>query len=764
MKIRHKIALLSATAIAPGSGALAQTAVVAPQPEVQAPGTSAGAQSAESAEAPAERTTLGDIVVTARKRSESAQSVPITLNAMGADALRTNGIVSLQHLEIAAPGVQLSSYSTIRPTFFIRGIGTSQVTTSVDSSVGVFVDEVYVPRMGAEQIGERDVERIEILKGPQGTLFGRNTAAGAISITSPNPTSELKGALEARVGSFRELGGTAEVSGPLSDDVGARLFLDYSRNRGYSQNLTNGNFSNGDNSFYGSVKFVYKEGASKFTLKVDYAHSKMNGEFDKSAGDSTFISLQNPALPNYLPLPDINKDYLNFDPSISRTVWRGYLRGDIPLGFADLVSLSSYYNTDQRERVESDASPLRVWSFANAESSNVYSQELRLVSNSASPLTFDGLGNWVFGLYYYNDHSNRTDWIDTYEDSLYAALGAPRTSSSFNIRIRTTSFAAYGQYDFKPLPDFTVSVGGRYTRDRKRADIDAGTDVPGLGIIPVNYSVRNVGDTWEAFDPKVTVSYKPAPEVMLYATYSQGFKSGAFQTLSPLPEFASVVARPEKVINYEVGLKSRWFDDRLQLNLAGFYDNYKNLQLQRIDGVTLPSGQTSFAVVTANAAKATVKGGEVNAILQAVPGLTLSAAYSLVIGKYENFQFSPTVDFSGNPIRNAPKHTISLAADAKHDFGGLRLTGHVDYFHKSTTYFDVAGRATQPGLIQGPYGVLNGRLAIGLPDKGWELAIVGKNLTGTKYKLMGFTLGDGGSSNFVPAPPASWQVSLRKTF
>ncbi len=761
MKIQHKIALLGAAAILPNATVLAQST---PAATAAVGGDGGQAPSPASASAPPSAGALGEIVVTAQKRSQTAQSVPITLNAVNSATLRSSGITSIQQLEVVSPGVQLTSYSTIRPNFFIRGIGTSQVTTSVDSSVGVFVDEVYVPRIGAEQIGARDVERIEILKGPQGTLFGRNTAAGAISITTPNPTDRLSGSVEARAGSFREFGGTGEVSGPISDDVGGRILIDYSRNRGYSENLTDGHYGNGDNTFYGSGKLVYREGLSKFTLKVDYSRSKMIGEFDKSSGDAPLQGLQNPAVPVYVPLPNINKEYLNFDPSIYRKVWRGYLRGDIPLGFADLVSLSSYYNTRQRERVESDGTPLNVWSFANAETSNVYSQEFRLVSNRESPLSFGGKGHWVLGVYYYNDSSNRFDWIDTFEDSVYAPLGAARTSSQFNIRIHTTSIAAYGQYDLEILPKLTVSVGGRYTRDRKRADIDAGSDVPGLGTIPNAYSVRGVGDTWQAFDPKATISYKPAREVMLYATYSQGFKSGAFQTLSPSPEFARVVAKPEKVINFEGGIKSRWFGDRLQLNVAGFYDKYQNLQLQRIEGIALPNGTTSFAVVTANAARAIVKGGEVDATLQIVPGLTASVGYSLVDGKYKDFLFSATQDFSGNPIRNAPKNTISVAADVKHDFGTFRLLGHLDYFHKSTTYFDVAGRQTQPGLIQGPYGVLNGRIAIALPDRGWELALQGRNLTNTKYKLMGFTLGDGGASNYTPAAPASWTVSIRKSF
>jgi iron complex outermembrane recepter protein len=726
---------------------------------------------------------IADIIVTAQKRSELAQDVPIALSVFDAKAIAASGARELEQIARATPGLQFTSYTATRPQIFLRGIGSGQIQSGVDGSVGVFIDEVYVPRQSAIQTGFFDVERIEVLKGPQGTLYGRNTIGGAINITTAPPAGTFEGRAEVGIGSFKGFQANATASGPLSETVSARLTAGYSRNDGYMQNLVTGKRGHGDDTIDVAGKLLI-EPSDRFSIYLIAAYNRGNlpGEYVRSAGDSPLQSLQprpgvDPGVPANFPVPiaTINPDpyseRYSLDSFTNRRVTR--LSGRLRWSNDDIQisSVTSYFRSTLDELHDSDGTALDIWSQRVLEDSKTFAQELRLQSvNESGPQA--GSIEWMIGGFFFRENVGRNDVLtfgrDTYFNlALTAAFGGNPgpLSEDYRIDIRATSLAGFAQVKWHVSDNLSLTAGGRYTNDRKRADITL-TATPAFSFVTPPYSLRDLGDSWSAFDPKLTLAFEPTTDINIYASVGRGFKSGGFQTLAPAPSVARQVFAPERVTSYEAGLKSKLFDNRVRLNLSGYYTDYSNLQVQTI--AIVPELGVP-AAVTNNAASSRIYGAEAEMDVALSARTTIGLRYAYTNAQYEKFLIALlNRDYSGQRMPRSPEHVITGLFDTSVPLGSLGSLGlHADATYTSTLLLEPRSRPgpfAAPGFKVRDYVIGNARIEYRLPDDRWRVALVVRNVFDVAYQSASLNLGDGGATIVSYGAPRTWGLSVLRTF
>ncbi|MFA7601645.1 MAG: TonB-dependent receptor [Novosphingobium sp.] len=662
----------------------------------------------------------GDIVVTANRRVQSVQDVPISISVLSKDALASSGVTNATQVQLTTPGVNIAT-GVGAPIIFVRGMGTGSLVA--EAAVGLYLDGVYLPYTAAIDTSFLDIERVEVLKGPQGTLYGRNTTAGAINFVSRDPAAEETVEVKFKAGNWGTLQGQAYVSsgpGPISVSVAAQ----YTHHDPYLKNLVADRPDYNDRKEYG-VRARLKAELSDLwtaTISADYTEADDFGSIgfvsiypnnfaSNPAQGGNFTLLDNDPRHTYADFPSNGHEVQNYGGSLT-------IRGD--LGFADFVSISGYRNIYQNSGPDSDASDLPLSAFNSQNRFKNWSQEFQLISTPSSSI------EWIFGLYAFDlDASFGPTAVFNQGNT-----GGPRADDANLIvqgRTGTRSYAAYGQITV-PLTDaFKLTGGMRYSTEKAKLT-EQTVSVPGVGVI--------LSDTpdekrFNSLDPKVGIQYEMDGQ-MLYGTYTKGFRSGSYNLGSP---GSPGPVRPEKVDAFEIGGKHT-ISRGLLFNWAAWYYKYDDLQVSRV----VQSGSSLFT--TQNAASAVSKGVEASLIVNAIDNLSLTLSGSYLDTKYEDFTgaaaFVPHVsgygltrverDVSGLDLPRAPKFTLSAQATYTIPIGdgSLDLSGNV--YYTSSYFLDTPSDIRQDG-----YELVNLSATYNLPGDRWSIGAFVTNLTDSVY-------------------------------
>jgi len=557
----------------------------------------------------------GDIVVTAQRRSESVQDVPIAISAFNAEMVEASGSTNITSLNGLAPNVVLQTQGLVAnvPMISIRGMSTADPDPNADPKVSTIIDGVYIPFVSSTMLDLFDVERIEVLKGPQGVLFGKNNLAGTINVITARPTEDFGGEVRLTAGSYglNQFRGKINTGRFAGDALAAKIAVNFRDYDGYSRNVVTGNRLNGANvkSVRGALNFD-QGGAFNSTLVVDWLKQKTTGPAPHVLDNGD---------PNWDLLPDIvktdvRKAAVPFDPYANTESYGGSWTSNLDVGYGSITAVLGYRHLDYVTRGDFDGliTPAPQLDVLRDFSGNSKSAELRYVSPADEPVDF------VVGAYYQADKWHQYNMV----------LANPTTTTLAQLYQDTESYALFALVNAHPTERLTLSIGGRYSHDRKKYDIASQALVNGNQISSFDSSLKA---SWAEFTPRLTVEYKLAPAAMVYANYSQGYKAGGYNSRGTIPENVGPY-NPERVNAFEVGAKTDLFDRLLRFNVAGFLNKYRDLQ-----SAVTKMGSVRAENITTNVAAAEIYGFEVETLLRPSHNFTLGANIAYLHARYTDF-------------------------------------------------------------------------------------------------------------------------------
>jgi iron complex outermembrane recepter protein len=674
--------------------------------------------------------TLQEVVVTANKLgTANLQKTPSAVTVFSADSLDASGINNVKDLVSLTPNLSVGQ-ATASPEIYIRGIGSNNVFNGSDPDVTLQSDGVYIARAFAQLTDFLDVDRIEVLRGPQGTLYGRNAVGGTINIVSRAPSDTFEAKALVAGGSYDLGQAQGYVSGPLVPGLlQGSLSANYLRHDGYVENAVSGQPDVGNanrGGVRGQLRFAPGE-VVEATTRLDWSKTDENMDaYSHLLAPTKFAPLANSIIGDY------RKAALDTPQNMVTEIWG--VSEDVKVKLNDVLrlqSITAYRRSDYVVNVDADGTEFPVIAGYQTDLSRQFSQELNLGLHLTR---FEG----VLGAYYFEEH----------EISTIRNTTAPSVATPFNNAAVTTALpdslvhsgALYtqGTYHFTDALAFTAGV--RYTEDRKGIDQD-------LRRIPYNpaaptfvFTATPPPKDYVSWTPKFALEYQLDPDVFVYGSATKGYKSGG--TNFAATSLQALTFAPEELWSYEAGIKSDWLQRRLRVNLAGFYYDYSNLQVQSL----IAPGVVSIG----NAASAIVRGLELETTAKPIDGLTLTLNYAFLDSEYDRFrnaavpsQLRPyvtsssrydaatgTFDASGNSLDAAPKSSASAAAQYDHRIAGGSGFVRAEYYWQARAYYDPSNTSI---MSQGPYGLLN--LSIGYEDLagGWSARVIAKNVADTQY-------------------------------
>lgn len=702
----------AATAAAPDASAAAASSPDAAQPEGAA--TSATGSQAGNVD--------GDIIVTAQRRASTVREVPFSIAAFGGEQLRTQQVFSPAALVQQVPGITVNTADKSLSIVAIRGNVSTFRTATLDTPVAFFVDDIYYVFNNDLNTNFFDIGRVEVLRGPQGTLFGRNVVGGAFAVITNSP--EFREDYFAQVtggnGGYLRTEGMANAE-LVPGKIAGRIAFSTEDGDGLIDTPN-------QSGSYGRTKSRAVRGKLLFeptdTLKIVLA-----GDYSFTSGNGGAIQL---GIGGVQRIPATfgafsDDEWTNND--FARSPYRqrlrgGYLRGDLDLLGGTLTAISGYRMNDSYAL--NDDVPVGTVTPVFGRAQNVrnrsFTQEVRFAS-APNRLSY------VVGAFYLDADVQTINsfYYSPLPGSSTAAAARPNPAiTNINRRQdgRVRSIAVFGEATFKVTEELHLIAGGRYTSDRKKIDYLAfsNTDPGRIAAFGFPGTVRaSGGNTWNAFTPRFTIKYKPIEAVNLYATYAKGFKSGGYVDnayLNPTLPLA-----PEKAENYEVGMKSRFWDNKVDLNIALFRQETKNLQnFSGAGGIAHTYNGTLL-----------MKGLELESVFRPVEDLRFALNYTHLKGKYTDLR-DPLVNlnYSGNPAKYAPRNAFTASASYAYRMAdGGTITPQVDFTYSDRISTDDANSLRlYPNLYNDTRGrTLNARLTYDSPDGKWSLGAWGKNLT-----------------------------------
>ena len=702
---------------------------------------------------------LEEIIVTAQKRSQNLQEVPLTIASFSAEAIKEYGVTNIQSLAAVTPGLVVSSTQG-SPSPYIRGVGTRLATIGLGPSISVYVDERYMGGGAGALLDLPDVERVEVLKGPQGTLYGRNSIGGALRIITKDPGDEWAGSATASLGDYGLSKIDGVVSGPLTDTVRVQLSAASYQRDGYADNLSNEGNEEYDNQDYTSFRGkLHWDIADESTLKWTALYYKTDhtAGFRQNSLDAapTNIGL---ALGGFTGTSGDNVAH-NIAGNAKTEGQAHDLTLSIPLDSFDFMSISTYSDSDSSGPLETDGGSINVLGGQLYGEADSFSQELRFTSNNDSRL------QWLIATEYHTaEASAQTTATSIQFPGLTAELG-PQT-------VNTDSYAVLAKviYDFSE--QLTASIGARYTDEKK---VQSSVATPGYlnlsgGPLPFASDA-----SWAELTPTLDIQ-RQFESGMLYFTYSQGFKSGGFNSPAN-PKFDGTVRpvlNPEILDNFEVGYKGEFFGSRLRLNSSLFYYDYKNLQVTRAAG----DGDTP-TLVTQNAADADVLGFEMDLTWLATDSLALSGGFSALDSQYKDYDASAKVpkielgtgamgygdifyDASGESLLRAPDITAFVVARYDIQMAGATVPMVFSYSYTGEFQYDFIASPSTQELEQKSVGLLQARISYIPEGASWSIALWGDNLTDEEYFTEKVANSNSLRGNY--AAPRTWGIELSMDF
>ncbi len=704
---------------------------------------------------------LEEIVVTAQKRSENLQDVPMSISALDAEALEAGRVEKIGDLALRIPNLSYSTFSSGRSELTVRGIGNSGATRSaLENSVILFVDEVYIARSSSYFFELFDLEQASVLRGPQGVLFGKNVVGGAINLTTRAPSvEETETRLLAGYGSY----GAAELkgllSGPLSPTAGGKVSFLRKKRDGYGMDLISGADSDDEDLLALRAQLRIAGDDRDLLLSADYSQED-NGSQTRSV---TPWDRFPPSASTGRPRVSEHGQPIGYD----ATQWGLSARLKQPVRAGDLTMIAAYRDVASETLDQFGARGLVSGQgfddlFGQVEDAQQLSLEIRYA--------FDPASSWsaVTGLYYIDEDVDRLE----YEDIVVNEDGVLNGSRGDWLGMSNTSgWAAFADASWAVNPAFTLRAGLRYTRDDKdNRTIGMLTDdaVEGIPyqIIFENYDVAAEA-SFDAFTPRVVAEWRPFPalDLMTYASWSEGFKSGGFDSKVSRASEADRPIREETATNYELGVKSRWLNESLQVNAAVFSTDFHDLQR-----VTLLFDEVSGVfdgLRVKNAARASISGAELEIAWAPAESLLLNLAYGYLDARFDEFLAGTIQGFNirrdGNRIPHSPRHSVSLAAGYSLELGGNGSVDlRIDYgwkhhvWHSSDT---APGRAARSSSLQEAYGVGNAAVTWIPPGDQWRVTAWGKNLADTLYADQRTSFAGASWAHY--GPPRTYGVSVQ---
>tara|TARA_A100001037_G_scaffold266372_3_gene258490 strand:+ start:296 stop:2395 length:2100 start_codon:yes stop_codon:yes gene_type:complete len=661
---------------------------------------------------------LEEIVVTATKSgAQNLQDVPLSVAVLSGDDLDRSGIATTMGLQLRTPGLVITRNTHLGQPY-IRGVGSDVVGPAIDGAVAVYVDGAYQARAASQIAALADVERVEVLKGPQGTLYGRNATGGAINIVTRRPTRQLSARGDVQVGNLNQLIVRGSVSGPLAADrVFGRVSVTHNQDDGYTDNILLD--EEGDD-----TDILHLRGALEFVLS-DRATLDIAGYY---------FDRETRALPKALN-PETNPSTLFFGATVNDDPREVLHDIDSGLGVEQwgvnarlvwdfegftLTSVTTFDSLDETGFLDVDSTeiPLAhngvVWPRIGeewGEDADFFSQEF-VLSGESGQLQWTGLIN-----YYSAEATTRAD----NDLPLFGFAGI--WQSEFD----NEAFGAALQLSYGLTEQLSVTAGIRYSYEKKEFERSEGLV---LGGAPLILASDDSDASWKPWTPKFGIEYRPNDDVMVYASATRGFRSGGFNLFAAQSEFD-----PEFIWSFEAGVKSTWWDNRLRLNASAFYYDYKDLQLQTF---LADRGAGAAATQIENAGEATLKGLDLDIVLQATEALTFEASFAFLDGELDEWVTidpdRPTegvFDRDGNAMPRAPDFTASLAAEYTVDLGdagSLSLRG--EFYHRDKIYFTAF---EDERVDQGAIGLWNARLTFTSANERWFVAAFGQNLGDEEY-------------------------------
>jgi iron complex outermembrane receptor protein len=747
---------------------------------------------------------LSEVVVTAQRRSEKSLDVPISVSTLGAAQLAQAGVTTLSDISKLTPALRFDSVgSFIQPS--IRGVGTSVTTAGTGPNVGIYVDGFFQSNAEVADFQLMNISNIQVLKGPQGTLFGRNTTGGAILVTSADPSTTPGGQFKASYGSYnaRTLQGYATTG--IGDKVAVDLEALYRGGDGFQRNIVTGTKHPGVYDDWSVRAGLKAELTDRITLLLRYQHSETNdpstllaNSYVDNSGEAGMFKLVSAAgqavygRSSSAGLPLVNLNIFKFLPNFIATApndistnlgkpifrnksdtFQGTLKAD--LGFADLTSYTQYRKDNSVNLEDLDTTGVPGFEIHIGVKDETISQEFLLNSKPGTRL------QWTAGLNYFRD---KDDWNDiqgsiqgfnpAHTAKGYGPFGGASTTP--------VSEGAFADLTYEVLPSkFFVTVGGRFSHDQVDNATFKTNPFTTAYTGPQGQSISVIGDppgtvipgghlAQDSFTPRVVLRYKPTDTSSVYASYSRGYKAGILN----VGALSQVPVNPEINDAYEVGYK---FSERqFSFDLAGYYDNYKNLQV---------SSYNNGALAVTNAASAEIYGVEGQVRYRVDSHLDFDAGAAWTHARYTSFKNAPAesycdptvvapsnpmfcsqgaggitqtaINASGFHMQRSPDFTASLGANYRFEMLGGDTTLSGNFYYTSKFYFDPTQQSSQDA-----YGLLSLHAEWVDPSRRYTVAVYGDNVTGQRYRTQVLPNTTGFAS--VWAAPATWGVSVGAKF
>jgi iron complex outermembrane receptor protein len=675
---------------------------------------------------------IDEIVVTAQIREENFQDIPVTGTIFGAEALENNRLFEIDDIARFTPGFASSYFNNSSPSFSVRGAMNTFSQAGASKPVGIFIDDVFVPRYSAAAFELFDVRQVSVLRGPQGTLFGRNVTAGAIQVFTSEPSlDESRLQLRAGAGNYDLTEISAFASGPLSNSVAGKLSVSQKTRDGYSVDRFNGRDVEDLDSFNVRAALLFAPNDDlEIRLLADYAKDDNGGK------GYTFVS-SNDGLDTTGNDGNIRTTELRVPQSYDRDISGISAHVDWTVGSGTVQSITAYRSSDSREYYSLGAADVTLPSVSTQflkddnDDPDSFSQEIRFVSEE-----YDSF-NFVAGLYFYDEDTERY-----LGDVLLGAGGnAQFVNRDFFVSAKTESIAAYVSATFHVTSKFDIGIGGRYTSEDKDVTVDFVDNNNAA-----NNFVTSPGSSFSEFTPRITLSYFPNDDVTLFASRTEGFTAGGFNTETNNIDAIELGFKPETIVAYELGAKTAWQDGRLIANITLFDQEYEDKQ----EGYLLPG--SFFSIF--NAAKATMTGAELEFSWLATDALSLSATYSKLDAEYDEFVIPGGDDFSDNKLQTAPESSYSLAVDYEKPVAGGTVLAGLSYTWQDD-YF--TGASNVPEFLIDSYGLLNARIGYAWSEEQWRVMLWGSNLSDEDFVRI---RGTSGAIAEYYGPPRTYGINF----
>lgn len=711
---------------------------------------------------------LEEIVVTAQKREQNLQDVGVSVTAFSGDQIKSLGYTDTIDIIAQVPGLQMQQSHPTVTVFNIRGISQNDFADHLEAPVSVYIDDGYIGAMGAVHGSLFDIERVEVLRGPQGTLYGRNATGGLLHFISKKPTEELEGYGELTVAEYDQIRFEGAVGGSISDGILGRLSFTTNNHDGILKNRVGTDLRDADRYAVRGQLQIELGSDTELNLRAQYSENDETGNaFDLVNAIPNDQGLARPIAPNEdawgvgpgLGFPrfrEPDKDGLtgSFDSTGKFERETLNLAAKLTWDLSEKVTLTSitdYMKLDKVYSEDSDSSPEFFYIYNSFQEYDQFSQEFRLNGET------DNM-NWVAGLYYLEMDTDNLSQIDLDPRFFEADPDAFAPSFLFvgvDYKIESQSQAIFGQIDYQFSDNWSLIAGLRYTEDEREANsvfIDELSFPPGNTVFPYNTSVdQDAKQEWENFSAKLELDWRPSENTLTYVSVTRGHKAGNFAQPVFVPSFSLIPHDEEILTSYEIGYKGSLADGRVRINAAAFLYDYEDYQAFSLQGLE----QAIFNK------DATIKGAEIEVTwLTPIEGLEILFGASVLDGEVEDVSL-PSGEVVDRDMPQAPDYSLNgLIRYEWSAFGGL-MSAQVDANYNDDSYFSVFNG---PAELQDAYSVANANISYTTNDRRFKITGFVKNLADEEYKLYTLDVSAISAIQNSYAPPRWYGATITYNF